>query len=217
MALITISLKLSTIYKFSPLPALSTLFYFMPVFFFEDSGQMRQGLGIAICVFSFRYIVERNLIMFLLCIYLALGFHKTSIVFLPAFWLVNIPMNSKRILWALVICLLLSPLEPYKLFGEMFTSLLPQDVSGGYDAYVNDSQFGVLVALGFSVTNANAKTLTFAGEQWVVKNGVAAPGPNNWSEDNAWVDSLGQLHLKISYLNGNRYIVTGKQIGRAYV
>ena len=24
----------------------------------------------------------------------------------------------------------------------MFTSLLPQDVSGGYDAYVNDSQFG---------------------------------------------------------------------------
>mgnify|MGYP006346910129 FL=1 len=142
MAIITISLKLSTIYKFSPLPALSTLFYFMPVFFFEDSGQMRQGVGIAICVFSFRYIVERNLMMFLLCIYLALGFHKTSIVFLPAFWLVKIPMNSKRILWALVICLLLSPLEPYKLFGEMFTSLLPQDVSGGYDAYVNDSQFG---------------------------------------------------------------------------
>ena len=51
---------------------------------------------------------------------------------------------------------------------------------------------GVLVALGFSVTNANAKTLTFAGEQWVVKNGVAAPGPNNWSEDNVWVDELGQ-------------------------
>ena len=107
----------------------------------DEPGQ-RSSHERKICVFSFRYIVERNLIMFLLCIYLALGFHKTSIVFLPAFWLVNIPMNSKRILWALVICLLLSPLEPYKLFGEMFTSLLPQDVSGGYDAYVNDSQFG---------------------------------------------------------------------------
>lgn len=142
MALITVSLKLSTVYKFSPLPILSTLFYFMPVFFFEDSGQMRQGIGIAICVFSFRYIVERNLMMFLLCIYLALGFHKTSIVFLPAYWLVKIPMNSKKILWALIISLLLSPLEPYKLFGEMFSSLLPQDISGGYDAYVNDSQFG---------------------------------------------------------------------------
>ena len=53
--------------------------------------------------------------------------------------------------------------------------------------------------------NVVAKTLTFAGEQWEVKNGIAAPGPNNWSEDNAWVDDLGQLHLKISYLNGKWY------------
>lgn len=52
---------------------------------------------------------------------------------------------------------------------------------------------------------ATAKSLTFAGEEWEVKNGVAGPGPNNWSEDNAWVDELGQLHLKISYLNGTWY------------
>lgn len=64
---------------------------------------------------------------------------------------------------------------------------------------------GLVVALSLSVESVAAKTLTFAGEQWIVKNGVAAPGPNNWSEDNAWVDSLGQLHLKISYLNGSWY------------
>jgi len=64
---------------------------------------------------------------------------------------------------------------------------------------------GLVVALSFSVGNAAAKTLTFAGEQWAVKNGAAAPGPNNWSEDNAWVDNVGQLHLKISYLNGVWY------------
>lgn len=142
IALITITLKFSTIYKFSPLPAISVLFYFMPVFFFEDSGQMRQGVGIAVCVYSFRYIVERNLPMFLLFIYLALGFHKTSIVFLPAYWIVKIPMNSRKILIALVVSLLLSPLEPYRMFGTAFDSLMPQDISGGYDAYVNDSQFG---------------------------------------------------------------------------
>lgn len=142
MALTTITLKFTTIYKFSPLPALSVFFYFMPVFFFEDSGQMRQGVGIAICVFSFRYIVKRNLPMFLLCIYLALGFHKTSIVFLPAYWIVKIPMNSRKILIALTVSLLLSPLEPYRLFGSVFEGLLPQDISGGYDAYVDDSQFG---------------------------------------------------------------------------
>ena len=29
-----------------------------------------------------------------------------------------------------------------KVILSFITSLLPQDVSGGYDAYVNDSQFG---------------------------------------------------------------------------
>lgn len=64
---------------------------------------------------------------------------------------------------------------------------------------------GLLAGLCCSAGNVVAKTLSFAGEQWEVKSGVAGPGPNNWSEDNAWVDELGQLHLKISYLNGAWY------------
>ena len=64
---------------------------------------------------------------------------------------------------------------------------------------------GLFAGLCCSAGNVVAKTLTFAGEQWEVKNGIAAPGPNNWSEDNAWVDELGQLHLKITYLNGTWY------------
>ena len=48
MALITLSLKFSTIYENVSYPALAILLYFMPIFFFEDSGQMRQGIGIAI-------------------------------------------------------------------------------------------------------------------------------------------------------------------------
>ncbi len=67
MAIITVTLKFTTIYRNVAFPALALLFYFMPIMFFEDSGQMRQGLGIAVCVFSFKYIKERNLIMFLLC------------------------------------------------------------------------------------------------------------------------------------------------------
>ena len=50
MALITVSLKFTTIYKNVAYPSLALLFYFMPIMFFEDSGQMRPGLGIAVCV-----------------------------------------------------------------------------------------------------------------------------------------------------------------------
>ncbi len=50
----------------------------------------------------------------------------------------------------------------------------------------------------FNMTFCNAKTLDFSGMTWTVKSGRGGPGPCNWSENNAWVDSSGQLHLKIS-------------------
>lgn len=47
----------------------------------------------------------------------------------------------------------------------------------------------------------SGQTINFAGREWNVRptsNGKP-PGNNNWLENNAWVDSLDQLHLKISY------------------
>lgn len=150
MAIIAITLKLSTIYRNVAYPTLAALFYFMPIMFFEDSGQMRQGIGIAICVFSFKYIKERNLWMFLLMMYLALGFHKTSIVFLPAYWLVKIPMNSSRVFWVLVVALLVSPLELYRLAGGFFDNLTPAEVSGAYSGYLEDRYYGNEVETGLN-------------------------------------------------------------------
>lgn len=150
MAIIAVSLKFTSIYENVEFPALAALFYFMPVMFFEDSGQMRQGLGIAVSVFSFKYIKERNLWMFLLCMYIALGFHKTSIVFIPAYWLAKIPLNKTRIFWILIISLLISPLELYKLGGSLFENVTPQDVAGAYTGYLNDRYYGSEVETGLN-------------------------------------------------------------------
>lgn len=150
MAILAVSLKFTSIYNNVEFPALAALFYFMPVMFFEDSGQMRQGLGIAVSVFSFKYIKERNLWMFLLCMYIALGFHKTSIVFIPAYWLAKIPLNKTRIFWILIISLLISPLELYKLGGSLFENVTPQDVGGAYTGYLNDRYYGSEVDTGLN-------------------------------------------------------------------
>lgn len=150
MAIIAVTLKFNSIYKDVAFPALAVLFYFMPVMFFEDSGQMRQGLGIAVCVYSFRFIKSRNLWMFLLCMYIALGFHKTSIVFVPAYWLVLIPLNRSRIFWLLVFSLLTSPLELYRFGGSLFESLAPADVAGGYTGYLDDRYYGTAVESGLN-------------------------------------------------------------------
>ncbi|MCG7281726.1 EpsG family protein [Chryseobacterium taklimakanense] len=150
MAILAVSLKFTSIYENVEFPALAALFYFMPVMFFEDSGQMRQGLGIAVSVFSFKYIKERNLWMFLLCMYIALGFHKTSIVFIPAYWLAKIPLNKTRIFWILIISLLISPLELYKLGSSLFENVTPQDVGGAYTGYLNDRYYGSEVDTGLN-------------------------------------------------------------------
>lgn len=150
MAAISISLKFNSIYKDVAFPALAILFYFMPVMFFEDSGQMRQGLGIAVCVFSFRFIKERNLPLFLACMYFALGFHKTAIVFLPVYWLVLIPLNSTRIFWVLILAILVSPLEIYKIAGGLFENIAPDDLSNAYTGYLNDRYYGNAVESGLN-------------------------------------------------------------------
>lgn len=150
MAIITVTLKFSAIYKDVAFPALAILFYFMPVMFFEDSGQMRQGLGIAVCVFSFRFIKERKLFLYLLCMYIALGFHKTAIAFIPVYWLVRIPLNSTRIFWILITAIIISPLELYKLAGGFFDNLAPEDVSNAYTGYLNDRYYGTAVESGLN-------------------------------------------------------------------
>lgn len=48
-------------------------------------------------------------------------------------------------------------------------------------------------------TPLSAKTVHFAGRTWTVREAASGyPGPNRWASENAWVDSQGRLHLKIT-------------------
>jgi len=51
------------------------------------------------------------------------------------------------------------------------------------------------------------QTITFSGINWIVRNGAGNPGPNYWSDNmnNAWVDTNGYLHLKITNVNNTWY------------
>lgn len=54
-------------------------------------------------------------------------------------------------------------------------------------------------------TERASRVISFSGYEWVVKTSLflVGPGPNYFTEsiDNVWVDSLGQLHLKITKRN----------------
>ena len=136
-AIITISGKLLVFYKDSKYPVFAILIFLIPGYFIADSGHMRQALGMTMCILSFRFIKERKIWWYLLCLYVAYGFHKSTIIFLPAYWLAVIPMNSSRIFYAVMVCVILSPFQVYNLFSSFLDTLNVQDVSNGYNGYIN--------------------------------------------------------------------------------
>lgn len=142
MAFSSVSLQLNSFLKFSELPVLSMLSYFMAIYFFTDSGQMRQGIGTAICVFSVRYIIKRDLWRYLICMFIALGMHKSTVIFLPAYWIATLPFMNKQWIPILITCIILAPFQVYNLFGGIITSLTPQDVSNAFEGYSNDTYYG---------------------------------------------------------------------------
>jgi hypothetical protein len=59
-----------------------------------------------------------------------------------------------------------------------------------------------------SIPTKKSDTLTFSGYKWTIKNSTTdklGPGPNNWTTANAYVDSNGYLHLKITKVGSKWY------------
>ena len=134
LAIISISIKYKVFTDNTIYPALAMLLFMFPTLFISDGGQMRQGMAMAILLFSFKYIKERKLLMFLFTVYLAISFHTSTTVFIVAYWIVLIPMNSTRILIAVLICMALSPLKLYQ-YISLLDSLASTGVYSGFQSY----------------------------------------------------------------------------------
>jgi hypothetical protein len=59
----------------------------------------------------------------------------------------------------------------------------------------------VILLLTLSM-RATAKDIEFGGYTWTVRSGQGGPGPNSWLENNVWLDSETNLHLKIALRDG---------------
>lgn len=63
-----------------------------------------------------------------------MGFHTSAVVFIAAYWLVLIPMNSTRILVVVFISMVLSPLKLYQYFS-LLDSLSSTGIYSGFQSY----------------------------------------------------------------------------------
>lgn len=134
IAIISMTLKYIAFEDSVVFPSLSLLLYLYPSYFTADGGHMRQAVAMAIVIFSFIFIKKRKLFLFLFMIYLAMGFHKSAFIFLFAYWLVLYPLNSKKIIFFVILSMILSPFQIYQ-YISLLDSIAPAEVYEGFQAY----------------------------------------------------------------------------------
>lgn len=88
IALLTAGLNYSIIYKISPYPFLSLLFYLSFFYLYRDFTQIRYGLSCALVFYTIYYYVKKKYFLFLIFLFFSFLFHNTSyilILILPFF------------------------------------------------------------------------------------------------------------------------------------
>lgn len=93
-------LKAMTLDKYAGYIYLALFIYMVPTYLFEEHVHIRQGLANGITLYSIRYILDKKLWKFLLCIVIAYQFHESSIVFILAYWIAKIKVSPLVLAWA---------------------------------------------------------------------------------------------------------------------
>lgn len=108
-----------------------TVFVSFGLYIFSFSG-LRQAIAFSITLFSFKYIVERKLIRFLVFVLLAFTIHSSAIIFLFVWGLWNIRLTNK-----LAIILILITFSLIPLYGAIFSFIVPIFFREKYLIYMN--------------------------------------------------------------------------------
>lgn len=148
LLLVTISLllKSNTFYKYAGYPMLALFMYTVPTYFFEEHIHIRQGIANAIALYSVKYIINRNFLKFIICIALAYQFHESVIVFVLAYWIAKVKLNTPMIGISVVIAIVAN-LTGLTSIIDSIMEIMPfgQDKYEAYESHIYKSSSGIAV------------------------------------------------------------------------
>lgn len=81
----------------SPYPAISVILFVFLGFYFAAFNIMREMLGIAILMYSIKYIYNEKIVQFILCVLVASCFHSSCIPFVIAYFIPKLNARSIKI------------------------------------------------------------------------------------------------------------------------
>lgn len=128
-ALITNLSFILFIYKYSEYFTFSLFLYITSGMFFSSMNIMRQYLAMAIILFGFKYVISKDIKKF--CIYVVIGFlfHKSAIIALFFYFVLNSSILDKHKLFSFFIIILVM---------VSFQSILDLFANSAYGNYVED-------------------------------------------------------------------------------
>jgi len=147
--IIIFSLQTITIDKLSVLP-ITSLF----VLWGSSLGNVffiRQTIASAILFFSLIFIIKKKFIPFAISVILAIYFHYSSIIFLPAWWIYRLNLSKKKLVIIFIIALLFSTLVSMIMnyIGGLLGGIIQYKLNVYLDNTGEDSLQGVDYSLGF--------------------------------------------------------------------
>jgi len=138
-----------TLIKYSIAPLMSLCIYYCTLLGYL--GCNRQLIAVMICLLSIKYIIDKRLWHFLLLMIIAFLFHTSSLIFLPAYFIVNAEFKSKIIVFFIVITLIISQVGLIDRIPYInYLSLLDANSSeklAVYSSRIDVNQFSVLGVL----------------------------------------------------------------------
>ena len=152
------------IIKFSSSINLSILLIFL-TFFLQSFFVVRQHLAVALAFFTYQFLIARDLKKFLLFMLVAFFIHKSSIIWLPMYFLYGVKNNKMLVLYLLV-----STIGISYIFGNL--AQLSKSVTIGYDSYITGDKEGVANYTEFFISLSFISTYVIKKKKKVLNNGI---------------------------------------------
>lgn len=121
---------------------LSFLLFFLLRYFFSEMNIIREFISIGIFLYSTRYIENRKIIPYLICIFVAFLFHKSALVLVPFYFFNNINFTNKKKIVAFVCTLIFTIFLLYPIL-IFFTSKL--GIYAGYVEFFGSNKAGSIL------------------------------------------------------------------------
>lgn len=147
------------VHRYSPDPLWSYLFYYVLFFSFYGVTGLRQTIAAALCLMAIPFIEKKKLIPFIILVMLATSFHTIAIVFLPAYFLLQIKISRPYLVIASIGIAIMMILQQTILrqVTDFFVNLTGDE---HYDSYGN-TRFAILNYAIYTFTLTLAAALFF--------------------------------------------------------